>query len=158
MNHPLEMSIKKMIKEAFEGPPVLVKESWFTNTEANSGILGALEGISAEEASISVDGTTLAAHADHVSYHMWGTNKLLTTGNFPKMDWGESWKIDSVDEEQWQSIQVELTKEYLTLVESLDELEWNELLANEVSGSLAHSAYHLGAIRQMLKRINEKRN
>jgi len=109
------------------------------------------------EASISVHGTTLAAHADHFRYHMWGTNQLLKTGNFPKMSWGESWEIDSVEEETWQSIQEELRKEYLTLVKALDDLEWNELLANEVSGSLAHSAYHLGAIQQMLKVIKDNR-
>lgn len=76
MNHPLDTSVKNMVKEAYEGPPIPIKESWFTNTEPNSGIFGALEGISADEASISIHGTTLAAHADHVRYHMWGTNVL----------------------------------------------------------------------------------
>jgi hypothetical protein len=37
MKHPLEASTKKMVREAFEGPPIPVKESWFTNTDPNSG-------------------------------------------------------------------------------------------------------------------------
>lgn len=155
MSHSLETAVKKMVKEAFEGPPVPVRESWFTNTEPNSGIFGALEGISAAEASISVHGATLAAHADHVRYHMWGTNELLETGVFPKMDWEESWKIDSVDEQRWHRIQEDLRHEYMRLLEALDDIEWDEQLANEVLGSLAHSAYHLGAIRQMLKVIQD---
>ena len=48
------------------------------------------------------------------------------------MDWGKSWEIHSVDEQQWNRIQVELRNEYVTLLESIDANEWNELLANEV--------------------------
>ncbi len=155
MEHPLEKSIKKIIKEAFEGPPVPIKESWFTNTEPDSGIFGSLEGISADEASVSIYGATLAAHTDHVRYHMWGTNELLEVGTFPKMDWGESWKITLVDESQWNHIQQELRHEYKRLLNSIESIEWNDLLANEITGSLAHSAYHLGAIRQMLKMIKD---
>lgn len=80
MKHPFELSLTKMIMEAFEGPPVPVKESWFTDTEPNSGIFGALDGISADEASKSINGTTLAAHTDHVRYHMWGSNQFIKTG------------------------------------------------------------------------------
>ncbi|MBB2482447.1 hypothetical protein H5P36_19945 [Bacillus sp. APMAM] len=94
---------------------------------------------------------TLAAHTDHVRYHMWGTNEILKNGKQPKMDWGKSWEIHSVDEQQWNRIQEGLRNEYLTLLESIDVIEWNEPLANELLSSLAHSAYHLGAIRQMLK-------
>lgn len=143
------------IKEAFEGPPIPVKESWFTNTEPNSGIFGALEGISADKASVSVHGTTLAAHVDHVRYHMWGTNEILKNGDFPKMDWEKSWRITLVDEQGWSKIQEGLRNEYLTLLEALNDIQWNEYLANEISGSMAHSAYHLGAIRQLLKVIKD---
>jgi hypothetical protein len=155
MKHPLETSLKKMVREAFEGPPIPVKESWFTNTEPNSGIFGALEKLTANEASISVHGATLAAHADHLRYHMWGTNELLEKGNFPKMDWEESWKINFVDEQQWHRIREGLRCEYLRLLENLEAIDWNEIIANEVTGSLAHSAYHLGAILQILKAIRD---
>ena len=156
MTYILANSLKNLIKEAFEGPPVPVKESWFTNTEPNSGIFGALDGVSHEAASVSVCGVSLAAHVDHVRYHMWGTNELLTTGTFPKMDWDKSWKISVVDEQLWKHIQQELRNEYGRLVEAIDWIEWNENLANEVTGSLAHSAYHLGSIRQLLKYANQK--
>ncbi|MFD1412857.1 hypothetical protein [Oceanobacillus jeddahense] len=112
-----------------------------------------MEGVSCEEASKSVHETTLAAHIDHISYHMWGTNEILKRGKQPEMNWGKSWDIQSVDEQQWNLIQEELQNEYATLLELIDTIEWNELLANEVLSSLAHSVYHLGAIRQMLKGI-----
>ncbi len=151
MSKTLRNSVKTMIKETFEGPPVPVKGSWFTNSEPNSGIFGVLEGMSCDQASISVHETTLAAHTDHVRYHMWGTNEILKKEKQPEMDWGKSWDIHSVDEQQWNRIQEGLRNEYLTLLESIDAMDWNELLANEVLSSLAHSAYHLGSIRQMLK-------
>lgn len=151
MCETLRNSVKTMVMETFEGPPVPVKGSWFTNSEPNSGIFGVLGGMSCDQASMSVHGTTLAAHTDHVRYHMWGTNEILKKGKQPEMDWGKSWDIHSVDEQQWKRIQEGLRNEYLTLLESIDAIEWNELLANEVLSSLAHSAYHLGAIRQMLK-------
>ncbi|MFC4617899.1 hypothetical protein ACFO4N_04045 [Camelliibacillus cellulosilyticus] len=151
MGETLRNSVKTMVKETFEGPPVPVKGSWFTTTEANSGIFGVLEGMSCDQASMSVHGTTLAAQTDHIRYHMWGTNEIIKKGKQPEMDWGKSWDIHSVDEQQWNRIQEGLRHEYLTLLESIDVIEWNELLTNEVLSSLAHSAYHLGAIRQMLK-------
>ncbi|MCU9614993.1 hypothetical protein OEV98_15770 [Caldibacillus lycopersici] len=151
MSETFRNSVKMMVQETFEGPPVPVKGSWFTNSEPNSGIFGVIEGISCDQASMSVHGTTLAAHIDHIRYHMWGTNEILKKGKQPEMDWGKSWDIHSVDEQQWNLIQEGLRNEYLTLLESFDVIEWNELLSNEVLSSLAHSAYHLGAIRQMVK-------
>jgi len=153
MSELVRDSVKMLIKETFEGPPVPVKGSWFTNSEPNSGIFGVLEGLSDEQASMSVHGTTLAAHTDHICYHMWGTNELIKNGKQPKMDWGKSWEIHSVDAKQWNQLQEELRNEFVTLLESIDAIVWNELLANEVLSSLAHSAYHLGAIRQMIKGI-----
>lgn len=150
MSSLLETSVKKMFREAFEGSPN-PKETWFTNNESNSGIFGSLEGLSAEEASVFVYGTTLAAHANHVRYHMSGTNELFKSGSYPKMDWVKSWSITSVSEQRWKKVREELQSEYRTLMKALNIVEWNELLANEVLASLAHSAYHLGAIRQILK-------
>ncbi|MFA1822403.1 hypothetical protein ACDX78_19950 [Virgibacillus oceani] len=151
MSETLRNSVKSMVKETFEGPPVPVKGTWFTTVEPNSGIFGVIEKVTYDEASMSVHGTTLAAHTDHVRYHMWGTNEILETGKQPEMDWGKSWGLHSVDEQQWNRIQEGLRNEYLMLLESIDAIEGNELLANVVIPSLAHSAYHLGAIRQMLK-------
>ncbi|MGI2326705.1 hypothetical protein [Planococcus sp. YIM B11945] len=155
MNHPLENAIKERIMEAFEGPPSPYTESWFTNNQPNAGIFGAMEGINVKQASISIYGSTLAAHIDHVRYHLWGTNELLKSGVFPEMDWEESWKIASVDEVKWSQIQEELRNEYARLLKAFDNIQWTEYLANEISGSIAHSAYHLGAIRQMLKGIKD---
>ncbi len=152
MSSPLQTAVMTMLKEAFEGP-ANPKETWFTNNEPNSGIFGALEEISAHKASILVNGTTLAGHANHVRYHMWGTNEFLKNGTCPKMDWVKSWEPTVVGENDWIDVQSELRSEYLRLVAALDLIEYNEPISNEVLGSLAHSAYHLGAIRQIVKQV-----
>ncbi|WP_033543386.1 hypothetical protein [Planococcus sp. CAU13] len=153
MGEVFRNSITTMVKETFEGPPVPVKGSWFTETKPNSGIFGVLDETSHAEASMPVNGTTLAAHADHIRYHMWGINEIVKNEKQPEMDWGKSWEIQSVDEQQWNRIRDGVRNEYATLMQMIDVMEWNELLINEVLASLAHSAYHLGALRQMLKVI-----
>lgn len=40
MSEILKNPVRTMLKETFEGPPVPVKGSWFTNSEPNSGIFG----------------------------------------------------------------------------------------------------------------------
>ncbi|WP_188456250.1 hypothetical protein [Virgibacillus oceani] len=151
MNETWRNSVKTLVKETFGGPPS--EGGMFTEARPNSGLFGTLDKLTANEASVSVNGATVAAHADHTRFYLWGTNAILKDGKQPDMNWEESWKISSVDDEGWHRIREELRHEYATLLESLDELEWNEPLTKEVLGSLAHSAYHLGAIRQMLKAI-----
>ncbi|MBH0160476.1 hypothetical protein [Fictibacillus sp. 26RED30] len=158
MNHPLEAGLKKMLQEAFDGPQKPVTVSWFTNTRPDSGIIGVLSQLTAADASKQIYGTTLAAHTDHVRYHMWGTNEWLYEGTFPTMDWNKSWEIQAVSEDDWHSIQEGLRNEYQRLLEKIDHIHWTEDLANELVGSLAHSAYHLGAIQQMLKCMKDTVN
>ncbi|GEN88192.1 hypothetical protein MKY30_11925 [Oceanobacillus sp. FSL W8-0428] len=147
----LKNAIKTMVKETFEGPSG--EGSMFTESRPNSGFFGTLEQLSANEASIAVNGSTIAAHADHTRFYLWGTNIILKDGKQPEMNWGESWQINLVDEKRWNQIQEGLRHEYVTFLERVDAIEWNESLSKEALASLAHSAYHLGAVRQMLKVI-----
>lgn len=158
MNHLLEAGLKRMLQEAFEGPPKPVTVSYFTNTKPDSGIFGVLSQLTAADASKQIYGTTLAAHTDHIRYHMWGTNEWLYEGTFPTMDWNKSWEIQRVGEDEWLSIQEGLRNEYQRLLKKIDHIQWTEDLASELVGSLAHSAYHLGAIQQMLKFMKDPVN
>lgn len=48
----------------------------------------------------------------------------------------------------------ELQHEYTTLINKIDSLDSLDVqLTNGLLGALAHSAYHLGSIRQMIKSI-----
>jgi hypothetical protein len=73
------------------------------------------------------------------------------------MDWRLGWETTSVNENHWKEVQAALQREYFALMQAPECIEWNEQVANEVCASLAHSAYHLGAMRQMLKARSAKR-
>ncbi|WP_221567944.1 hypothetical protein [Alkalihalobacillus sp. TS-13] len=150
MNELLILSVKTLLKETFEGPPE--KGSWFTESKPDSGLFGTVEKITATEASIPVHGTTIAAHLEHTRFYLWGTINIFD-GNIPKINWQDSWKITSVDQQHWGQIQETLRRDYKTVLEKIDSVDWDEFKANEVLGAIAHSAYHLGAIRQMVKII-----
>ncbi|WP_257350785.1 hypothetical protein [Pseudalkalibacillus decolorationis] len=155
MNSSLVEVVKELLKETFDGPGG--NGSWYVESKPNSGIFGTLAKLSAEEASVPVQGTTVAAHTDHTRYYLWGANTIIRTGEKPKFDWSESWRIASVDESTWEKSQGELQNEYNTLFEKIDTLNNKDdvVVLEEALGSLAHSAYHLGAIRQMVKVIND---
>ncbi len=151
MNNTLVEAVKTLLKETFDGPEG--NQSWYTESKPGSGIFGTLEMLSAEEASIPIQGTTIAAHTDHTRYYLWMANTYLK-GEKPNLNWGESWKITSVDQITWQQFKEELKLEYKALLEKIELIDLpDEQTANGILGSLAHSAYHLGAIRQMVKVI-----
>jgi hypothetical protein len=151
MNNTLMEAVKVLLKETFDGPGG--NGSWYTESKPGSGIFGTLEKLTAKEASIPVQGTTIAAHADHTRYYLWMANSYMK-GEKPKLDWEESWKISSVDENTWARFKNELQNEYTTLLENIDSINsLDEQTSNGILGSIAHSAYHLGAIRQMTKVI-----
>lgn len=151
MNDMLRKSFKMLLKETFDGPGE--NGSWYTESKPGSGFFGTLEKVSAEEASFLVQDTTIAAHIDHTRYYLWMANTYIK-GDKPELDWSESWKISSVDESTWSRFKVELQNEYTTLLENIHSLtSLDEQTLNGILGSLAHSAYHLGAIRQMTKAV-----
>ena len=151
MENLILTAVKTLLKETFEGPEG--NGSWYTESKPGSGLFGTLEGISAEDASIPVNGTTIAAQTDHTRYYIWVARSYMS-GEVPDKDWEASWKITSVDTDTWTQFTSELQQEYtalLTTIDSLNSLE--EQTFSGMLGAIAHSAYHLGSIRQMVKAI-----
>ncbi|QWC21230.1 hypothetical protein KJK41_12905 [Bacillus haikouensis] len=149
MNNPMLASVETLLNETFEGPGE--NGSWYTESKSGSGIFGTLEKLSSDEASISFNGTTIAAQTDHTRYYLWVANSYLN-GEEPEKDWGASWKITDVDHMTWERFKKELQQEYTTLLKKVDSLDsLDEQTSNGLLGAIAHSAYHLGSIRQMVK-------
>src|SRR5574338_774371 len=93
-----------LLTEAYDGPPN-PKETWFIDNEANSGILGILDTVSAEEASTVLGvsgqaGTTIAANAEHLRWSVSNANNTFR-GQPWNPDWGESWKLKEADQAAW---------------------------------------------------------
>ncbi|WP_010280700.1 hypothetical protein [Bacillus timonensis] len=153
MENPMLVAVKTLLKETFDGPDK--NASWYTEAKPGSGLFGTLEKVSAEDASIPVNGTTIAAQTDHTRYYLWVANSYFN-GENPIKDWEASWKITNVDKITWAQINEELQQEYTTLLNKINSLDsLNEQSSHGLLGAIAHSAYHLGSIRQMIKAIKD---
>ena len=79
-------------------------------------------------------------------------SNALMRGQQPSRDWAESWTVSSVDDTAWLELQSALRLEYETLQTQL-ELGFdpsNPMMTTAGIALVAHAAYHLGAIRQMV--------
>ena len=119
------------------------------------GLMRSLERLSPDEASASTNGgATIAAHAQHVRYGLSLMNRWAREGGNPFADakWDEAWNTSRVNDAEWKEIQGGLTAEIDEWLAALDSKQTtNEFEIAGMIGSVAHLAYHLGAIRQISK-------
>ncbi len=66
-------------------------------------------------------------------------------------NWRESWRVTTVDEAAWGRLREDLRRGYEDLSQAIDASgASSEEAIGGVIGAIAHTAYHLGAIRQKL--------
>ena len=127
----------------------------FILNSGDVGMLSSLDKLSADDASHSSnDGATIAAHAQHVRYGLSLMNRWAREGGNPFADakWDEAWKVSGVDAGQWKEIRDGLRAEALSWRTALGApRETKTVELSGMIGSVAHLAYHLGAIRQIEK-------
>jgi hypothetical protein len=127
----------------------------FILNSGDVGLLRSLDKLSAADASRSVNGgATIAAHAQHVRYGLSLMNRWAVDGGDPFSDatWDAAWKTAGVDDAAWQEIRNGLGDEahrWLAALGSRRDVSRVELAG--LIASIAHLAYHLGAIRQIAK-------
>ena len=130
--------------------------AYILNT-GDAGLLKSLDKLSPAEASRSVnEGATIAAHAQHVRYGLSLMNRWGREGGHPFADarWDEAWKVSTVEDAAWAEIRSGLrdeTQRWLEILRSPREAMDIELTG--MIASIAHLAYHLGAIRQINKSV-----
>jgi hypothetical protein len=119
----------------------------------DGGLLRALDNLSATEASTtSVGGATIAAHVDHLRYGLMLLNRWVAgeTNPWTEADWTLSWQKPAVTNDEWQTLRGDLRREADAWLRALAApRELNERELRWTIGSVAHLAYHLGAIRQI---------
>src|SRR5688572_2286870 len=127
----------------------------FILNSGDAGLLRSIDTLSAADASSSVhDGATVAAHAQHVRYGLSLRNRWAREGGNPFADatWDDAWKISSVTQGQWDEIRAGLKQEAGRWLETLGTpRDASDIELAGMVGSIAHLAYHLGAIRQIQK-------
>ena len=149
---PFQRALSKLLTEIFDGPPG--NEAYLLNP-GDPGLLRQLETLSAETASARpMPGkTTIAAHADHVHYGLSLLNRWAAGEANPwaDTDWNASWKRTTVTDSEWQALCQRLREASNTWQAAVPtRTEWDDISAAGALASAAHTAYHLGAIRQIL--------
>jgi hypothetical protein len=127
----------------------------FILNSGDLGLLRSLDKISAADASRSVhDGATIAAHAQHLRYGLSLMNRWAGEGGDPFADaaWDKAWTTRHVDEPAWTEIKHGLGDEAQRWLDALSSpREVAEVELTGMIASIAHLAYHLGAMRQISK-------
>jgi hypothetical protein len=127
----------------------------FVLNTGDVGLLRSLDKLSAAEASRSAnDGATIAAHAQHLRYGLSLMNRWAAEGGNPFADakWDEAWRTSLVNADAWQAMRSGLRDETHRWLEALKTpREVTDLELTGMIASIAHLAYHLGAIRQISK-------
>ena len=141
-------SLSLLFREAFEGltaPEVNI----FINPETS--FFSTLGHIDAKKASAEKNQTTIAAHSEHARFYMELLNNYLNK-RFHVVDFNQSWRIKEVSEDEWDLLRENISKTYREISETFEKNEdWSLDTITVAMGILAHTAYHLGAIRQIIK-------
>jgi hypothetical protein len=150
-------ALVQLLIEIFDGPP---GEMAYLLNPGDPGLLRQLDGIDADSASKRpmAGRTTIAAHADHVHYGLTLLNRWAAGEENPwaSADWNASWQHTVVTDDQWQSLRDNLRQQaeaWRTAV--TQRTDWDDVAAAGALASAAHTAYHLGAIRQILAGMDQ---
>lgn len=141
-----------LLRELVDGSPDPSGRTYLLN-RGDAGLLASLDRLSAAAASAtSGGGPSIAAHVDHLRYGLSLLN-AWAAGALPPaeaMDWTASWRRVTVSDAEWRALRDALRREAGAWADALRTPRVSsDVEAGWVVGSVAHLAYHLGAIRQI---------
>jgi hypothetical protein len=146
-------TLTTLLAELVDGPPA-GGEAYVLNP-GDAGLLRSLERLSAAEASASANGgATIAAHVAHLGFGLGLMNRWATEGGnpFAGADWTAAWRTTAVGDAEWSRLRASLADETHRWLDALrTPREVREIELNGAVGSIAHLAYHRGAIRQIAR-------
>jgi hypothetical protein len=145
LHDALAMLIRELVLGAAESGAFLLNPG-------DRGLLASLNDLSADSASERPGGrSSVAAHVDHLRYGLELRNRWSRGENpWPEADWTASWERQRVAPDEWEARRRALeraAREWLELTAA--PRAWSTVDLAEVIGTIAHLAYHLGAIRQV---------
>ena len=151
----LNESLALLFGELIDGP---APHAAYILNSGDRGLLRSLDELPAAAASAIpvAGGASIAAHVDHLRYGLSLMNRWNDgdPDSWSDADWLASWNRSTVTNAQWAELRAQLCAEARRWQEALTtarEVSLQEM--NGVIGSVAHLAYHLGAIRQIDRSI-----
>ncbi|MCY3915345.1 MAG: hypothetical protein OXG49_04965 [Chloroflexi bacterium] len=122
--------------------------------DRGASLFETLAEISAEGASQRMGNcATIAAHVAHTTYYLRVLEDRMLGRDLSYVNWDQIWdEVSRVGADEWKRMIADLRATYERILSHLDSADqWQGI--NELSsmlGIIAHSAYHLGEIRQMM--------
>ena len=154
MPTPLHALLESLFRELIDGPKT--GAAWMLNG-GDVGLLRSIDKLTASAASAApAGGATIAAHVDHLRFGLSLMNRWSQGDRDPwsKADWTVCWKTVVVNDREWAALRQALGAEARQWLAALGTpREYTESELNNVMGSVAHLAYHFGAIRQIDRSI-----
>lgn len=140
-----------ILRETFEGS---LEGQGSAFLDSGVGFFNTIAAVNAEQASRFVSGTTIAAHTEHAKFYLDRLVEFLN-GRTEKVNWEDSWLIETVNEAEWNSLRETVNRTYENVLRGFAAIEtWDQNNIGEAIAMIAHTAYHLGAIRQIAKAEN----
>ena len=137
-----------LLRETFEGSPEGLPSAYL---DRGVGVFATLDELSAASASASFQGTTIAAQIEHAKFYLDRLCEFIN-GRTDSVNWDDSWLIETVNDSEWTALRSSVRNSYENALRCLAaERSWTEMQIGMAMGMIAHSAYHLGAIRQIAK-------
>ena len=145
-------AVSKLLIEVFNGPP---QEEAYILNPGDPGLLRQIDALSAEAASRQpIPGKpSIAAHVDHVHFGLSLLTRWIAGEENPwaDADWNGSWQRSQVTPDQWKTLRDNLREKVNIWQKAVAvRTEWDDLSAAGAISTIAHTAYHLGAVRQIL--------
>jgi hypothetical protein len=144
-----------VLRETFEGSPEGEGSAYL---DRGVGVFPTLDKLSGEEVSRQINETTIAAHTEHFKFYLDRLCEFIE-GRTEPINWEQSWLIEEVDETEWNALRGVVRKAYENVLRTFAKVEtWNGDNIGDAVAIIAHTAYHLGAIRQIMKSVRQNEN
>ena len=143
-------AIAYLLRETFEGSPEGQPSAYL---DRGIGVFNTLDELSAADASKEFYGTTVAAQTEHAKFYLDRLCEFIN-GRTERVNWEDSWLIETVNDAEWDALRSAVRTAYentLKCIAAVD--EWTDDRTGMSVGLVAHTAYHLGAIRQIAKSL-----
>jgi hypothetical protein len=149
-------ALSNMLTEIFDGPPG--QEAYVLNP-GDAGLLRQLETIDARTASTrpTPGRASIAAHVDHLQFGLSLLNRWAAGEENPwaGANFNASWQRNSVTEAEWRTLRDTLRRDAEVWRAGVAaRTSWDDLAAAAALSTAAHTAYHLGAIRQVRQEVS----
>jgi len=137
-----------LLRETFAGSPPGQPSAYL---DRGVGVFATLDNLSADAVSREFHGTTVAAQTEHAKFYLDRLCEYIN-GRTEPVNWDDSWLIETVNDAEWDALRASVRVTYEnTLRELATSRSWSEMQIGMAIGLVAHTAYHLGAIRQIAK-------